>query len=207
MSNNINKFVSTNMSGEQTDTYICDTCFHTVNISYRSIPSLLVKSNSDDITIDGLDVNIAVHCKSCDGYMFKCDPKLVERMINLNKLELSTAHCCEGHVRNMIYSNSDENIGQLIEMPYISFYKCLDDREMSIIESLVLDDEYRKYIRLEDGNEYLTLRGMIFGAAGMAIYKHSSQGHIDNMIEYFNTIQSKFMKFVDDLIRSISQDK
>ena len=95
-------------------TYICPICFNTKEVETEIIGA----TEDDDTRVHHVEYN--AYCRDCDSYMFDCDNKLVDVIVALNKLGLTTEYCCIGHSKHEeFYVCVDMDCC----MPYVSFEK------------------------------------------------------------------------------------
>ena len=143
-------------------TYICPICFNTKEVETEIIGA----TEDDDTRVHHVEYN--AYCRDCDSYMFDCDNKLVDVIVALNKLGLTTEYCCIGHSKHEeFYVCVDMDCC----MPYVSFEKDIS----GVINKVKKTELYDKYIYIENlpGTNRTIIRARVFDESGRSIFELS----------------------------------
>lgn len=124
------------------ESFICPECFKEISINGNISFDLL--QEDDNVSFDLTDGLITPYCHECRKLLFKCDYKIRNIIIRLNKAGLKTDFCCEGHFvcdKNSIglhYAKEENSEAEYdINNAYIAF-----------------DDQYEKLKRVMESNTF-----------------------------------------------------
>lgn len=141
-------------------TYVCPICFKTQDVETEIAGSTM----GEDVRLHHIEYN--AYCRECDSYMFDCDNKLVDVIVALNKLGLTTEYCCIGH-------SSHEEFYACVDMdccmPYVLFEKDISP----VISKIKKTELYDKYIYIENlpGSNRTIIKSRIFDESGRSVFE------------------------------------
>lgn len=159
MSNNFKRYEHSKILKQ---TYVCPICFKKQEVETEIIGA----TEDDDTRVHHVEYN--AYCRDCDSYMFDCDNKLVDVIVALNKLGLTTEYCCIGHSKHEeFYVCVDMDCC----MPYVSFEKDIS----RVISKVKKTELYDKYIYIENlpGTNRTIIRARVFDESGRSIFELS----------------------------------
>lgn len=187
------EFKHYNPSKRIKQTYICPDCFRVKEVETE----ISGASEDDDIRLHS--VNYTVYCKDCDNYMFECDTKLADTIIELNKCGLSTMYSCIGHHRDDDFYGTPDVV---CSVPYVAF----TENVMDVVDKVPKNEEYDKYITTSTLNDMSTvIQSRVFDCKGNDVFSPDYEEGTDIPKSNVEKSGDVLISFLQDMIKTVKE--
>lgn len=184
-------------------TFVCPSCWGRVSFNVKSETTFSITSDIENFDIERSRTTFAPICLNCNQSMFECDEDFVDRIIELNLLNIVTEYCCSGHkeVIDRISTNGDNTERKEIDdysYPYIMIN--LFETKPEMISTILSKAQKNGNLKVEFMNEDPFLR--IAPVLPEYIIINGTMPYEEDQ----KNMKDILFKFVDSIIRHFSKE-